>query len=635
MNLDYEKFFKGRKITKNTKGISTKKLYKGAALTTVLAGLGILVTIFPGHRDPDEKVQIGTVKDAPDDAFYNTAPVKTKDGKTKEVEQGSAVIVNGKEEDGSYPVTALGPDFDIVEGMMDVQYVEISNEMSFGELEERLEHVYEVSGAEHVNVRNSTSMDESAIISKIAEGERVLGGTAIHSDENGLDWVPVLYADETGKYVSAYISEDYLKLMDRDEVEPTRFKVNTSKDKEVPLNMRTMPVVEDGNIEIKIPNGAVVEETTITDTESEGRTWKYVRYLDDDGVEHFGWVSANYLNQIKEEKDVEPYEAGQIDNEGMLSDKEYEGVIDGLTTNDRGEVVGIDINGMSPEFFRNLLESDKPFPNTMYYWGNENMPFGVEDVNQKIDYVYIRIGCRYYGNSNPAIYMNPEGGDDVYERIKACEELGVPYGLYFYSTALTQEEADEEIESCKEFMDTLEDKVGSTKYNILPFALNSEAEIPESGHHRVWGNDITDIDAYWLNRAEPYFGKLIIYAPDRCLTPGHSDQIIYVGRLNEQVISGKPKLWINDMRNMDGTNQEYNTAEGKLRIEELGGDVGIVQTVVDVSNKAEGFTQGVDIDFIDKNELVEMLNKRREEMVKQKISKDAKASIKDSGEVRG
>ena len=651
MEIDSNKFLKGRKPGKNFGRTTAKKIFRGVELGALLAGLGILVTIFPPKHNPDEKVQIGTVQDIEGDEFFNSVPLKMSDNKITQVDDDSLVVINGEIEDGAYSVTALGADFEMAEGTIDKQYVDESNLVDIDDLKYRAVHVYEVSGEKQVNVRSSTSLNEGSMLGKITEGERVLGGVPIESEENGFKWVPVVYQNEEGKIVSAYISADYLIQLDKEGPDAAKLIVDTSKDNYIPLNLRSYPDIDEDNIKVRIPNGAEVEITSIEDHQSEDRNWKHVRYVDEKGNEYIGWVADNYLREpeiekeepvaesktqeteqqkqeVEKRKEVEPAKVGNV-SEGMLTDEEYQAVIDGFSTNENNMVVGLDVNAMSPEAMEALFANKTSLPERLYHSeiddeGNFiDAEYATGDLTQNVDYVYIRIGSRAYGLDNPIIEMNSSDGDNVYKRIELCEKYGIPYGFYFYSAALTNEEAEEEVAACKEFLET----IGPTKYNLLPFALNSETE--GGVVHRVAGHDVSEIDAHWINTAEPDFGKIVLYTPTRNISLLDENNIINIEVLNENVNSGPVKVWLCEMRTADG--EQISSPNSYQAILDQGTDIFMVQTMIDCYNYDEGFYEGMDVDISDKNDLVEVMNERRKEMIKRKeASRDSKNQI-DAG----
>ena len=61
-----------------------------------------------------------------------------------------------------------------------------------------------------------------------------------------------------------------------------------------------------------------------------------------------------------------------------------------------------------------------------------------EALSGKIDFAFIRAGYRAYGNGVIRKDVNAEKNMD------ACEKAGIPYGVYFYSQAITEAEAQAE-----------------------------------------------------------------------------------------------------------------------------------------------------------------------------------------------
>ena len=60
--------------------------------------------------------------------------------------------------------------------------------------------------------------------------------------------------------------------------------------------------------------------------------------------------------------------------------------------------------------------------------------------------------------------------EQLKDQVKKCEELGIPYGFYYYSTSTTKSEANIEYENIIEEFEDL----GDLKYNLLPFAIDVE-----------------------------------------------------------------------------------------------------------------------------------------------------------------
>lgn len=67
-----------------------------------------------------------------------------------------------------------------------------------------------------------------------------------------------------------------------------------------------------------------------------------------------------------------------------------------------------------------------------------NKKIDFQGLKNEIDFVFIRVGYRGYGNGKIVEDKNAK------QNIKSCEKAGIPYGVYFYSQAITEKEARQE-----------------------------------------------------------------------------------------------------------------------------------------------------------------------------------------------
>lgn len=122
-------------------------------------------------------------------------------------------------------------------------------------------------------------------------------------------------------------------------------------------------------------------------------------------------------------------------------------------------------------------------------------------LNNNIQYVYIRLGGRGWGQKGVLYY-----DDEAPRYIEACEYLGIPYGFYYLDEALNDTEITEEVQFVKEFLDK-----NSTKMNILPLAIDLEYQSGKGRADGIW-EQRTEI----LNKLISEFKKIdvncIIYA---------------------------------------------------------------------------------------------------------------------------
>lgn len=99
-----------------------------------------------------------------------------------------------------------------------------------------------------------------------------------------------------------------------------------------------------------------------------------------------------------------------------------------------------------------------------------------EKVDELVTIAIIRIGYRGYGKTGSLVYDK-----SYFENRKACERLGIPYGLYFFPQAITDAEAIAEAEF-------IEKEAKSMPSFILPVFLDSELAEPH-GNGRADGID--------------------------------------------------------------------------------------------------------------------------------------------------
>lgn len=129
----------------------------------------------------------------------------------------------------------------------------------------------------------------------------------------------------------------------------------------------------------------------------------------------------------------------------------------------------------------NVLMSDVSKFNVIYKHFNNSGEYAAFIINSNINYAYIRLGGRGYGDEGK-FYTDPN-----YQMfIDACEYLGVPYGFYYIDEAITPEELDEEVEFTSKFI-----KENATDLCVLPLVIDVESH-----------DGVGRADAIWDERAE-------------------------------------------------------------------------------------------------------------------------------------
>ena len=271
----------------------------------------------------------------------------------------------------------------------------------------------------------------------------------------------------------------------------------------------------------------------------------------------------------------------QADNAAFV-----DSILSNTRVNENGKVVGIDVSESLPaEELERILSSDNAIPETVY--DVNGVEHDIEDLAGPVDFVMIKIGARGYGE--PGNFADI--GDSYLEQAEVCERLGIPYGFYFYSTALNKDEALEEVEVVKANLDRL----GERKYNLMDLTLDVEQD--EHGS-RINGKDVTDVMAYWANKAEELTGhKVMLYTGGRDVSG--PEKILDIPRFNEQLDSGPARIWIPGPRVPDGSEVYYANQEQINSVANENGDIAIIQAILEQTNPEQGLVVGTDIDIMD------------------------------------
>ena len=164
-------------------------------------------------------------------------------------------------------------------------------------------------------------------------------------------------------------------------------------------------------------------------------------------------------------------------------------------------------------------------------------------TNKDINYVYIRIGASGYGN--PFSFVD---FDNYKELSKVCEDNKIPYGFYYYSTCITNEEAKQEANRIEMLVDSLDER----NYNILPLAIDVELN---QSNDRQAGKDVTKVKAYLANLIEATQGKTILYT-SRNVVEDPSTKILDLGEYNKLIETGDSDVWFVASEG----NQTHNTS---------------------------------------------------------------------------
>ncbi len=300
------------------------------------------------------------------------------------------------------------------------------------------------AGAEIINpeyqiaeVQNQTAVTEEGEYGFIDartenEPERTLGGNVRFGKENG-DIVKVPYAN------ISVLSNAFSKR----EIEKYPIVYKLTQDAELKKQNKRESVVT------YLKAGTVVIGQKIEDGE-------YVEVRTDNGLT--GKVLVNSLEKIFEAPEKEEEKKSNTTHRG----DGYRAV--------NGEVIGIDVNtsAVNLDDFEKMLTGDIKYDRVGQ----------IKDT--KPNYVYIKIGGYYAEYSEHTALWNENEYEKymsrIVEMIRLCQKHNVEYGFYFYSTAITEQEALAEADLINRKMEFF--KGHGIEPPALPLAIDIETKKP-------------------------------------------------------------------------------------------------------------------------------------------------------------
>lgn len=403
--------------------------------------------------------------------------------------------------------------------------------------------IYQVDVIDGVNVRGAPSTEEDNVISTLAFKDYVLGRKT-DTIENENKWISTISVSMDNVVYEGYIREDLVSEVGEfdliyDNVDATLMKVDTSKDGKMDLNLRTNPeIFYNRNVMRTIPHGSIIkflgEETKIDD-----RSWSKVEYK---GTQ--GWVSSDYLQEyFSQEKTEQTSETIQI-QQNTDNRTQHTQNVESINTNATGNVTGIDISSLSPNELQELLQSGIP--------RGVSSAFGDVDTNKlagDINFVYIKLGASSYGDGE----LETLNYAKYEEQVKVCEELGIPYGFYYYSTSTTVEEANVELKHIYQKIANLRSNV-NMEYNDLDMVV--DIELAGTNDRQYQGNikQQTEAKAALINGIQEsgISDNVLIYGPMRVMKPD-LDQIFSLSDLQSMLSNpDNVNLWLCARANQKG-----------------------------------------------------------------------------------
>ena len=441
------------------------------------------------------------------------------------------------------------------------------------------------------NVRSSGEIADDNIISTVSSGDYVLGYEANTPEYDG-EWILTLSINGSSVY-EGYIREDLLQEIDAVEAINYRTEqdmqniqgkvmVDTSRDQYITLNLRSEPGKD---VIARIPHGSFVDVVG-PNMQYGNRNWSLVNYSTPGSKDKVqGWVATQYLtNEVVQEQPGHK-------------------IINGTHVNATGNVTGIDVSTLSPKALRYILEngiSDQS--------GSVHGTYDTSQYSGKIGYVYMKLGASSYGNGDFSILDY----DNYIEQVAICEELGVPYGFYYYSTAITPEEARIELDCIKERIEDLRQRY-DMKNNVLEIAV--DIELTNSNDRQYNGNiaEQTEAKAVLINgiQEENISDHVLIYGPGRVMQPD-LDQIFDLEQLNSLLTNPEAvSIWQCSLMQRNG-NMKADVAKHMSYAEKCGFDTSMCQMGLDLHVEQNGKVVGlIDINNMDFEHYQQLVNPQR------------------------
>lgn len=232
-------------------------------------------------------------------------------------------------------------------------------------------------------------------------------------------------------------------------------KVNTNSDEGVPLKLRE-GIGTSYDIISELSNGTVVytSEKELKESKNnldeENNEWLKVRLTSGE----IGYVCANYVEEVKKKE-------------------EYDDSINTVNFGNEGQKEGY--MGIDVPIPTDYVAFEKLLREGNDYYDEER---GTIIEGAKPSFVIIKIGATY---TSPAYEPNNSefasvDQDNVKELVDLCEQYEIPFGFYFFSQALTIEEADKEVDYIKRNYEQYKNYT----YNAMPIYYDYEVNEPDS-----------------------------------------------------------------------------------------------------------------------------------------------------------
>ena len=393
-------------------------------------------------------------------------------------------------------------------------------------------------------------MDDFAFYQVVSEsGANVIFDNNIVSTIPNGDYVLAYKSDSSEKYMKALCSNggnlyqgniEKNLLQEIGDIEAINYKadqnvnnieniamVNTKTAQYINLKLREQP---GQSVISEIPHGSFVQVSGET-MQYGNKTWAMVKYQTPSGEISQGWVASNYLSLE------------------VVQEKPSPTVREGINVNATGNVTGIDISGMSAQDLNRLFESGISSQTPSIHG-----VYNTSELTGNIGFVGIKLGASSYAKGD----LNILDYDNYKEQVALCEAKGVPYILYYYSSAITSDEALKEVDVAQTRIEDLKQQYG-LKY-CISIAVDKELASNAQNDRQYRGNieEQTKALATFINEVQNrnLSDTVLIYSPGRVMQPD-LDQIFDLESLRPMLNNPEnTALWQCSLMHKSGNSKE-------------------------------------------------------------------------------
>ena len=508
-----------------------KRLVKGVSISTLALGV-ILGTKNPellkklwGKVTGNPRVEIGEM--------YNSESGKT-----------NFCIINEKneknKEDATLNVTLFGIDGEKIEKTVSDGTVISQGYVYTNKLDRLLENQYIVPAGRQAKVRTSLMKSEDNVARIIEEGDAFFGTLPIYSSagngSQGIASEVFIPGVEGNQRFYVFLDEAGIITPSENEKDVETTNVVVKRDTDI----YTSP--ESGIVNAHALKGASLRVTKDSKEDPIGDTWFKSGWFEvtDENGNTIGFIH---------ERDIEI--ENELEGKNTIADK----ILSNTRFNEDRNCITIDSRDMEADQLSYLIDNYE-VPSTMDVVVDYENAIKEEYNTSRlagcnISHVFIRAGA-----SKSTTGEIESKCTDFVGLAEVCSNKNIPYSLYFYSTSVSIEEADKELEKIREGLQAIKEMGIEPPVN---FFVDSELASGDELDRQA-GHDVTNTKIYMIkaiqDTIQDIFGpeldcKVGLYTTWREVNPDSSERILDLGAFTYEFGEDFP-LWTTNLIDSEG-----------------------------------------------------------------------------------